>query len=297
MSSWPGDMTEAHSTFGSQPLLVLALGGNALSPPATAGDDYPVEREIVGRTAVLLDTLANAGYRLLIVHGNGPQVGRLLRQDPAHGSLDIHIAQTQGELGYLLESAMREPAVCLLTRVIVHADAGPPVKPIGPVLETRPKEPATPSGKGWRLIVPSPRPLEVVELPAIEALLERQHVIAAGGGGIPQNESGAVVRGVVDKDWTAALLAIRLDAACLVFATDVTGVFAEPGMQSGAPLASLDLETARSLIQRGVAEPGSMAPKLESAAEFAAATGRSAHICALDDIEGAMAGEAGTRIG
>jgi len=290
-------MTEAHSTFDRRPLLVLALGGNALSPPATTGDDYPVEREIVGRTAVLLDTLANAGYRLLIVHGNGPQVGRLLRQDPAHGSLDIHIAQTQGELGYLLESAMRETAVCLLTRVIVDADPGPPVKPIGPVLETRPQEPATRSGTGWRLIVPSPRPLAVVELPAIETLLERQHVIAGGGGGIPQTESGTAVRGVVDKDWTAALLAIRLDAACLVFATDVAGVFADPQVLSGVPLASLDLKAARSLIQRGVAAPGSMAPKIESAVDFAAATGRSALICALDEIEGAIAGEAGTRIG
>jgi carbamate kinase len=290
-------MTEARSTFSDRPLLVLALGGNALSPPTTAGDDYPVEREIVGRTAILLDQLANAGNRLLIVHGNGPQVGRLLRQDPAHGSLDIHIAQTQGELGYLLESAMREPTACLLTRVIVDAAPGPPVKPIGPILEGQPREPATHTGAGWRLIVPSPRPREVVELPAIETLLAQQHVIAGGGGGIPQDESGTVVRGVVDKDWVAALLAIRLNAARLIFATDVTGVFAEPGALAGAPLASLDVEAARSLIQRGVAEPGSMAPKLESAVDFAAATGRSALICALDDIEGAMAGEAGTRIG
>ena len=92
-------MTERRTTFAERPLLVLALGGNALSPPATAGDDYPVEREIIGRTGVLLNQLTETGHRLLIVHGNGPQVGRLLRQDPARGNLDIHIAQTQGELG------------------------------------------------------------------------------------------------------------------------------------------------------------------------------------------------------
>jgi carbamate kinase len=283
--------------FDQRPLLVLALGGNALSPPATAGDDYAVEREIVGRTAILLDRLARDGYRLLIVHGNGPQVGRLLRQDPAHGSLDIHIAQTQGELGYLLEAAMREPAVCLLTRVIVAGDPGPPVKPIGPILDTEPDEPAIRSAAGWRLIVPSPQPLEILEQPAIEALLLRQHVIAGGGGGIPQNEAGQVVRGVVDKDRVAALLAIRMSAAHLVFATDVAGVYGDPDSRSGEPLPSLDPESARALIKRGIATPGSMAPKLESAVDFAAATGRKAIICSLEGIEAAMTGDAGTRIG
>lgn len=297
MISWRDSMTEAHSTFASQPLLVLALGGNALSPPATTGDDYPVEREIIARTALLLDRLASAGYRLLIVHGNGPQVGRLLRQDPAHGNLDIHIAQTQGELGYLLEAGMQDRAVCLLTRVTVAADPGPPLKPIGPVLEDRPREPAIRTDAGWRLLVPSPRPLEVLELPAIKALLEQQHVIAGGGGGIPLTQTGTRVRGVVDKDRVAGLLATHLQATCLVFATDVAGVFAEPGARTGTPLARLDPEAARSLIRRGIAEPGSMAPKLESAVGFSAATGRSAVICALDAIEDAMAGRSGTRVG
>ena len=204
--------------FSERPLLVLALGGNALSPPSKAGDDYPIEREIVNRTAWLLDQLTAAGYRLLIVHGTGPQVGRLLRQDPAHGNLDIHIAQTQGELGYLLAAAMRELAVCVLTRVVVGASPGKPVKPIGPILEVEPQnQPAIRVGDGWRLIVPSPRPVEVVEQAAIRALLEQQHVIAGGGGGVPLTASGKVVSGVVDKDWVAALLAIRLDAAPLVF--------------------------------------------------------------------------------
>jgi carbamate kinase len=283
--------------FDQRPLLVLALGGNALSPPATAADGYTVEREIVDRTATLLDRLALDGYRLLIVHGNGPQVGRLLRQDPAHGNLDIHIAQTQGELGYLLVDAMQEPAVCLLTRVIVDADPGPPVKPIGPVLEAEPDDPAIGSAAGWRLIVPSPRPLEIIEQPAIEALLLRQHVIAGGGGGIPQNEAGQVVRGVVDKDRVAALLGVRMSAAHLVFATDVAGVYGNPGSRSGEPLPSLGPESARELIRNGIAEPGSMAPKLESAVDFAAATGRQAIICSLEEIEAAMTGEAGTRIG
>ena len=291
-------MPERQSPFAERPLLVLALGGNALSPPTRAGDDYPVEREIAGNTALLLDQLARAGYRLLIVHGNGPQVGRLLRQDPAHGNLDIHIAQTQGELGYLLAVTMQELAVCVLTRVVVGANRGKPVKPIGPILEVEPGEaPAIRVGDGWRLIVPSPRPLEVVEQAAIRTLLEQQHVIAGGGGGVPQTATGEVVSGVVDKDWVAALLAIRLDAAYLVFATDVAGVLDEPQAQPATPLASLELTAARSLIDRGIAAPGSMAPKLESAIDFAAATGRPALICALNQIVAALAGEAGTRVG
>ena len=291
-------MTERQSSFAERPLLVLALGGNALSPPATVGDDYPVERGIISRTGVLLDQLTGTGYRLLVVHGNGPQVGRLLRQDPAHGNLDIHIAQTQGELGYLLAAAMQESAVGVLTRVVVDTDPGPPVKPVGPVLENRPHdEPAIRAGEGWRVIVPSPRPLEVMEQAAIQKLLEEQHVIAGGGGGIPQNDAGEVVHGVVDKDWVAALLAVRLNATHLVFATDVAGVLAEPATPFRAPLPSLDLAYARTLIKSGVAAPGSMAPKLESAIDFAGATGRSALICALDQIDAALAGSAGTRVG
>ena len=291
-------MTERRSSFAKRPLLVLALGGNALSPPAAAGDDYPVERGIISRTGKLVDQLTQTGHRLLVVHGNGPQVGRLLREDPAHGNLDIHIAQTQGELGYLLAAAMHDPAVGILTRVVVGANPGPPVKPIGPVLQTRPHdEPAVRAGDGWRMIVPSPRPLEVMEKAAIQRLLEEQHVIAGGGGGIPHNDAGEVVHGVVDKDWVAALLAIRLNAAHLVFATDVAGVLADPRAPSAAPLPSLDQTSARTLIERGVAAPGSMAPKLESAIDFAEATGRSARICALEQIAAALAGSAGTRVG
>lgn len=290
-------MSDPLESTRSRPLLVLALGGNALSPPAHAGDDYALERDIVERTGKRLNRLASQGHRLLIVHGNGPQVGRLLRQDPTHSSLDIHIAQTQGELGYLLAAAIDEPAVCLLTRVVVGADPGPPVKPIGPVLDTRPEDAAaTRAGSGWRLTVPSPRPVQVVEERAIAALLRDQHVIAGGGGGVPLTPAAEPVAGVVDKDWVAALLAVALSAEHLVFATDVAGVYQHPEQRDGDPLASLSAAAAQALIESGAATPGSMAPKLESAVDFAAATGRAAHICALDQIEQALAGNAGTTI-
>ncbi|MEJ2089114.1 MAG: carbamate kinase [Gammaproteobacteria bacterium] len=289
--------SDSSRAVGSRPLMVLALGGNALSPPGHASEDYGVERRIVARTALMLNRLAAAGHRLLIVHGNGPQVGRLLRQDPAHGNLDIHVAQTQGELGYLLTAAMDESSICVLTRVVVGADPGPPVKPIGPVLATPPPgAEATRSGSGWRRLVPSPRPERVVEEAAIARLLADYHVIAAGGGGVPLNPAGTAVEGVVDKDWAAALLAVTVAARHLVFATDVAGVYRNPEQTQGEPIAELGVDEARALVDAGAAMPGSMAPKLESAAEFATATGRTAHICALDRIEAALAGRAGTRV-
>jgi len=271
--------------FSERPLLVVALGGNALSPPdhAAAGhdaDDYELERGIVTRSAALLNQIATQGYRLLIVHGNGPQVGRLLRQDPARANLDIHIAQTQGELGYLLVNALDAPSACLLTRVVVSDAAGPPVKPVGPVLRERPAQgTSTAAGTGWRLTVASPKPERVIEQEAIAHLLEHRHVIAGGGGGVPTSRSGIPVEGVVDKDWVASLLAVRLDARHLLFATDVAGVYPHHDQQDGPPIARLSVASARELIRNGTVSAGSMAPKLESAAEFAAATGRPASIC------------------
>jgi carbamate kinase len=295
-NSWQSAMPDEPGPT-ERPLLVLALGGNALSPPVSAGDDYAVERQIVGRTAEKLNRIVSQGYRLLIVHGNGPQVGRLLRQDPAHRNLDIHIAQTQGELGYLLAAAIDEPTVCILTHVVVDADAGPPVKPIGPVLDACPIDAAsTPTGAGWRLIVPSPRPIQVIEQEVIAASLLHHHVVAGGGGGVPRSPTGEPVEGVVDKDWVASLLAVALAAAHLIFATDVSGVYEHSDQQEGEPISVLSPAAAHALIDSGAAGPGSMAPKLESAADFASATGRAAHICGIDDIEQAMAGTAGTRV-
>jgi carbamate kinase len=282
-----------------RPLTVLALGGNALSPPTEeAVDDYGIEREIVQRTGVILNRLIRAGHRLLIVHGNGPQVGRLLRQDPAHGNLDIHVAQTQGELGYLLCAALEEPGVCVLTRVEVGDDPGPPVKPIGPVLPERPEGmPSTEHGGGWRVTVASPAPDRIIERAAIAELLETHHVVAGGGGGIPLDPTGAAVAGVVDKDRVAALLAVELAADRLVFATDVPGVYPGPDQLEGAPLARLSVDRAQRLVGDGSAAAGSMGPKLESAVRFAIEQGRPALICALEEIESALDGSAGSRVG
>jgi len=282
--------------FSERPLVVLALGGNALSPPTAKApeDEYAPEREIVARTAGLLDGLIQQGFRLLVVHGNGPQVGRLLESDPVRGNLDIHVAQTQGELGYLLVRALRHPMVCVLTRVVVSEALGAPVKPVGPVLDRLPSgQNGVRSGDGWRVTVPSPRPADVVESAAIRELLCSYHVVAGGGGGVPVDDCGEPLNCVVDKDWVASLFARALDAEHLVFATDVDAVYERYGHADARRLNRLTVAGARAMIEEGGATPGAMAPKLASAAEFVEATGRASHVCDLQSMVAAISGAAG----
>jgi carbamate kinase len=282
------------------PLLVVALGGNALSPPS--GDpSYAVERRIVEQTASELKELAEAGNRLLIVHGNGPQVGRLMRDDVTGDNLDVYVSQTQGELGYLLlqglSRAGTDNCVSLVTRTVVDpADPGltRPSKAVGRVLEDKPAGASRQVGAGWRLLVGSPRPLDVVELPAIRQLLVDHHVIAGGGGGIAVSPAGAPVQGVVDKDWVAALLAIELEAGGLIFVTDVDGVYAAFGSAQQKLIRTLDARLADTMSSRNAFGAGSMAPKVESALSFARARNTPSYIVSLGSILPAMRGAAGT---
>lgn len=279
-------------------LLVIALGGNALSPPA--GDQgYAVERAAVAVAARQLAALCANGRRLLIVHGNGPQVGRLLGSEADTGNLDIHVAQTQGELGYLLAEALElasaTPTVALVTRALVDpADPafGAPTKPIGPLLPTRPESgPAVQLAGGWRRTVASPHPQAVAEERAIATLLREQHVIAGGGGGIAlarTAQSSRGLAGVIDKDWIAARLAIAFDAQALVFATNVAGVEDGHGTPQARLRARLTVAQARALLAAGVLGAGSMAPKVESAVDFVAATGRPALILHSDVLAQAL---------
>lgn len=305
---------------GIDRLTVVALGGNAVSPPA-GGASYAAERRSVGVAARELAALARGGARLLVVHGNGPQVGRLLRA-PGVGEaeqLDVHVAQTQGELGYLLAEALdaalpgAPPAAALVTRVLVDPnDPGfaRPTKPVGPILAAPPSGAPfvpTPDGVGFRRVVASPRPLEVIDEDAIAALLAGRHVVAGGGGGVALAPSAATSaapgRGsrtprpaVVDKDHVASLLALRLGAERLVLVTDVPCASEGYGTPSARPLARLAVGEARALLARGVFAEGSMAPKVESAADFAAGAGRPAFIAALGAVDATLRGEAGTRL-
>jgi len=291
-----------------RPLLVVAIGGNALSSPAAPADTaLAAERAAAARSGAQLAALARRGYRLLVVHGNGPQVGRLLRHETAGaGTLDIHVAQTQGELGYLLAAALeahsREPAAALVTRVAVdpHDPRGSdPEKPIGPVLRERPDDgPAAPAtgGTGWRRLVPSPWPRRVLELASVRRLLDDVHLVAGGGGGVPVTDAGVPVAGVVDKDRVAALLAIELQADALLIGTDVAGACRDYGRPGEALIPRMTTDTARRLLAEGHFAAGSMGPKVASAADYAAATGGPAVICRLGALVDGLDGRTGTRI-
>ena len=296
-------MSSSPASFETRPLLVVALGGNALSPPS--GDpSYDVEREIVKATTDELKSLVDEDYRLLIVHGNGPQVGRLMREDVAGENLDIYVAQTQGELGYLIVQNLRQAGVTncvsLVTRVVVEEDDPglfQPAKAVGPVLVDEPAgRPSRRTGAGWRLLVGSPRPTEVLELSAVRALIAAHHVVAGGGGGVPVTRAGTPVQGVIDKDWVAALLAIELGAQELLFATDVAGVYENFGSADQHLLAELGCDRAGRLLASGTLGVGSMAPKVESAMAFVRACGRNSHITKLGQLRPALNGAAGTMV-
>jgi carbamate kinase len=297
---------------GRPPLYVIALGGNAVAPPR--GDlSFATERAAIEGAAAELAALARTGGRLLVVHGNGPQVGRLLAAgglgDP--GSLDVHVAQTQGELGYLLAEALdarlgHDACAALVTRVLVDEQDpafAHPTKPIGAVLSAAPPgTPAarTPDGSGWRRVVASPRPVKVIEQAAIAALLTTHHVIAGGGGGVPLAGSSSSRRArpaVIDKDWVAALLAGALSAERLVFVTDVSHAFTRFGQADQREIHTMSLVEARAHLDAGTFAPGSMAPKVESAVAFVEATRRPAVITALGSLERALRGATGTTIG
>jgi carbamate kinase len=292
--------------MSGRPLLVVAIGGNALSPATVAADRALAgERLAAARVSVELAALAARGYRLLVVHGNGPQVGRLLQDEAGTGTLDIHVAQTQGELGYLLVAALEracgESTVALVTRVVVDPQdprAGDPEKPIGPVLTSEPSGPALrmPDGAGWRRLVPSPWPVDVLELPSIELLLTRSHVIAGGGGGVPVAVDGRPVDGVIDKDRVAAWLAIGLHADALLIGTDVAGAYRNYGTPDPQFIPAMSAQACRQLLAAGCFAPGSMGPKVASAAAFAERTGRPAHITLLGNLVRALEGGCGTRI-
>ena len=292
------------------PVVVVALGGNAISPPAR-DPSFVAEREVVARTVEEIAPLAAGGTRLLLVHGNGPQVGRLLTAIGLgdEESLDVHVAQTQGELGYLLAEALdarlgHDRSAALLTRVLVRGDDpafASPTKPVGGVLATPPAGACVRSadGRGWRRVVASPRPIAVVELPAIRALLSAHHVVAGGGGGVALAADGngrTPCAAVVDKDWVAALLAVALDARQLVFVTDVPHAFDDFGGVAPRAIAGMRVAEARERLARGVFLAGSMAPKVESAIQFVEATGRPTVIAAVGGVAAALGGAGGTTI-
>lgn len=297
---------------------VVALGGNALiraGDRGTAAEQAARLRETAGALAPLLRE-----GDLVITHGNGPQVGNeLLRQERSADEvpplpLYLAVAQTQAEIGSLIETelgpAAGRPVACLLTHVIVE-ETDPaferPTKPIGPFysgeqarkLETeRGWLLVEEQGRGWRRVVPSPTPLEIVETDQVRALIAAGTVpVACGGGGIPVVRRGGRLHGVdavIDKDRASAVLAGELDARRLLILTDVPAVKRAFGTPDEEEIRELTTAEAEKLLPE-LAE-GSMRPKVEAAISIARAGGE-AIITSLDRFAEALAGRAGTRIG
>jgi carbamate kinase len=258
--------------------------------------------------------------QLVVTHGNGPQVGNeLLRQERAAAEapplpLYLAVAQTQAEIGALIESELApvagRPVACLLTHVLVAEDDPAfeePTKPVGPFYdEAKARELEAErgwkvvhdAGRGWRRVVPSPTPLEVVELDAIRSLLASGTiVVACGGGGIPATRHGEHLAGidaVIDKDRASSLLARGLDADRLVILTEVPAVYSGFGTGRQEELRELSAHDAAALVPELAA--GSMRPKVEASVEFVRATGREALITSPAALGDALEGRSGTRI-
>jgi carbamate kinase len=316
------------------PPIVLAFGGNALLPDPNDPDAQEERAEAFAQALTLL-LPERAG--IVLVHGNGPQVGMILLRIEATrdrippDTLDVMVAATQGSIGYLLSRSLR-PHVCgrevaaVMTQVLVDpSDPGftKPEKPIGPYYDSESAEHLHLSkgwdlvkvpGKGWRRVVPSPEPRGIIELHTIADAVSHGHiVIAGGGGGVPvaasedwdeeakkasRSDIGRLrgVEAVIDKDRTAALLAILLAAERLIILTDVPHISKGFGTQSEEPIFSMDVVRATSLLAPGEFPPGSMGPKVEASVWYATTTGRPALITNVESLSEALIGKAGTWI-
>jgi carbamate kinase len=278
--------------------LVVALGGNALSPKGDDGSIGQLRTVLIATAEPLVDVLV-AGHSLVLTHGNGPQVGRLLLQQELSSAqvpplpMDVCGALSQGELGYLLaqsvDNALRargraEQVLCLVTQVVVDPD--------DPAFER-------PTKRAGNRLVPSPRPVAVVEQEPLRALVDAGHVvIAGGGGGVPVVERDGRLSGVsavIDKDRTAAVIAGIVDADMLVVLTDVDKVETGHGTAAARPLDRLTVSEASRLLATGELEEGTMGPKVEACMAFVAQGGRAA-IGSLERITEVLAGTSGTEI-
>jgi carbamate kinase len=303
--------------------VVVALGGNAIA--GARGADPESQRLAVEGACEQIAELVAHGHEVVITHGNGPQVGNLLlKNDLAREvvppvPLDWCVAQTQATLGFLivtaLEAALRRRGLerlvsTVITRVLVAADDAAfaaPSKPIGRYLGAAEARERIAAGeawqergeRGWRRVVPSPAPLEILDHGTIEALMgDGAIVVACGGGGIPMvREDGRLsgVEAVLDKDLTGALLARTVGAASLVIATDVDAAAIGFGTERQEWLGAVDADRLRELLARGEFAGGSMAPKVEAAIAFADAGGR-AVITSLERLREGVEGAVGTRV-
>ena len=309
------------------PKLVLALGGNALILPGESGTVEEQRRRICQAMAQTAD-LVTAGFAAVITHGNGPMVGHLLLQMECARAvvppmpLFISDADTEGSLGYLIQQCLvnelhrrgQERSVATVVTQVEVAAADPafrnPDKPIGQYYTAaeakrlkidRNWQLMEDAGRGWRRVVPSPRPLAIIEQEVVAYLLRGGIiVIAAGGGGVPvirlPNGDLTGVEAVIDKDRASAVLAREIAADLLIFLTAVDYVYLDYRQDQQRPLTTLTAAEAEKYRQAGHFAPGSMAPKIESAIEFLSRGGQRVLITQPESLAAALQGRTGTHI-
>ena len=302
--------------------VVLALGGNAILQPGQEGT-YAIQKKNVEDSAVSIASVINQGYELVIVHGNGPQVGQILRQNElAEGEVPVQplpacSAESQGFIGYMMQQALKNqlPDKSIATVLtMTEVDKGDPAfnnptKPIGSFFteeESAERETSKgwvmgeDAGRGYRRLVASPEPKSIVEVDVIRTMLEQGIVVVStGGGGIPviRNEKNELegVAAVIDKDSSALCLSKDVEADVLMILTDVPNVYINYGQPNQEKLTDLSIEKALEYYNQGHFSDGSMGPKMAACIEFAK-MGKTAIICSLSDAAKALEGKAGTRI-
>lgn len=306
--------------------IVIALGGNAILQGGQEGT-YENQLNNIRKSSKFLAKLIKDGHRIMITHGNGPQVGNILRQNEEAAdvvpSMPLHVlnSQSQGFIGYMLVDCLEKelmalgvdvPVVNLLTRVkvsIEDEDFKDPSKPIGMFYTEREAEELALEkgwdmreefGRGWRRIVPSPKPLQILEAKTIQSLAEAGNVvIACGGGGIPVTTTadGMVegVEAVIDKDRSSCQLAKEVNADIFMILTDVENVFVNYGTPEQMALQEISVDQLEHHVTQGQFTKGSMGPKVESALGYARQNG-TAIICSLEKADAALLGECGTII-
>jgi carbamate kinase len=307
--------------------LVIAIGGNSLIKDArhqSVAHQYAAVVETVRHITDMLER----GYRVAITHGNGPQVGFiLLRSEHSRGllhevPLDSIVADTQGALGYQIQQALEnefrrrglsKSVAAIVTQTLVDRDDPAFSKPSKPIGEFYTEDQAEErrradgwkmvedAGRGWRRVVPSPRPVRIIESGVISHLVTGGYVvIAAGGGGIPvvANEQGILrgVAAVIDKDLASAVLAAQIGADVLVISTTVARVCLNFGTSSQREIEKMTLAEARRYIEQGHFEPGSMLPKIEACIHFIEQGGGTAVITNPASLSAALNGRAGTQV-
>jgi len=308
-------------------LAIVAFGGNSLLRP----EDRGTQEEQIARAkqaARWLAEIVKHGFHMIVVHGNGPQVGNILIQAEEAStkippqSLDVAVSQTEGSMGFMLQQAIRNrlesvglagDVVTVLTEVEVDANDlafKRPTKPIGPFF-TRYRAEALErdlgwtmredAGRGWRHVVPSPKPLHILNIRTVEKMLDVARVIiAAGGGGIPvvrgRDGQWRGIEAVIDKDFASALLASELDADVYIVLTGVPKVALDWGKPTQRYIDRMTVEEAEQYLADGQFPAGSMGPKIEAAVQFVRRSGKQVLITDVEHVREALEGNDGTVI-